>query len=365
MTSLSRSSTYRIPIRCSIHMHTFASDGHTSLADICRTAAQEGIDCVILSDHETLGHRVNGYAGGVLVITGEEVTPGYSSRVTETGAIKGASKNNHLLAIGIQEPIANQDRPPQALIDEVNGQGGMSFLAHPQEPGHSWEAMDIEGFTGLEIWTFKAAWKRGAAHWPSKTYAWRNPDAVLDAPTDMELAWWDELGKQRRVVGIGAADNHSFITDVDGMERIVFPLEIGLTAITSYVWTPERDFSTDPLRAVLDGLRAGNVIIAHDGLFPAREFTVQAYDSRLGRTYWPGDCLEWGEGLSIKVRSPQDISIRVLCDGKQVVEAAGKEFSHPISAPGVWRVEGYLKGRPWVFANPFYVGVWQGQDLSI
>ena len=73
----------KIALRTSVHMHTYASDGMGSLPDICRVAAAEGIDCVVISDHETVGHNFNGYADKVLVVTGEEITPGYSEELND------------------------------------------------------------------------------------------------------------------------------------------------------------------------------------------------------------------------------------------------------------------------------------------
>jgi len=151
------------PLRSSIHIHTYASDGNGSISDICKAARQEGLDCIVIADHDTLGHNINGYAGNLLVITGEEITPQYQERITETGAIKGTSANNHILALGHDKVIHNGGCTPQELINLIHEFGGMPFLAHPDEPGHPWVdwSWSVTGFTGLEIWTYKAAWKRG------------------------------------------------------------------------------------------------------------------------------------------------------------------------------------------------------------
>lgn len=346
-----------IPLKTCIHNHTFASDGNGSLDMICQAAAKEGVDCVIISDHETLGHNVNGYVGKVLVLTGEEVTPAYSSRINERGEIKGASDNNHLLVLGIEQAILNQGLPSQTLIDQASAQGGLTFLAHPREPGHPWEDFDLTGFTGFEIWTFKAAWKRGARKAPSKFYAWRNPDAVLDAPTEDELNFWDAAGRERRVVGIGSADNHAYRTQIDGIDRLLFPWETGMSSLLSVIWVEPDLLEKDPSAAVLSAIRAGRVLIAHHGLHPADGFKV-LLQTVSGKVFWPGDSLPGPDGLQICVESPVPAILRVLRDGMPVYEETAASMQYGIDSPGVWRVEAALDGKAWIYTNPFYVGLW-------
>ncbi len=346
------------PLRSSIHMHTYASDGFGSIYDICGAAVKEGIDCIVITDHDTLGHKINGYAGNLLVITGEEITPQYKERITETGVIKGSSANNHILALGLDQDIRNGDRTSQELIDLVNQAGGMSFLAHPDEPGHPWDNWSIHDFTGLEIWTYKAAWKRGAARAPSKTYAWRNPDSVLVGPNKRELSTWDRLGRQRRIVGLGCADNHSYVSPIEGVDRAVFPWSIGLAGIVSYVWVDPNELESAPVQAFLASIRKGRVIIAHDGLSIARGFTVKAKNQGETKVYWPGDRLENGDGICIEINSPKTAAIRVLRDGSIFHEEETQSCEVQVDGAGVWRVEARLDGRPWIYANPFYIGVW-------
>ena len=348
-----------IPLRCCIHIHTYASDGNASVEDICKAASEEGIDCVVITDHETLGHGVNGYVGDVLVITGEEITPHYSIKPDSCGRMKGASLNNHLLALGIPRSIQSQNMSPQELIDLVNQQGGLSFLAHPMEPGHSWVDWTVERYTGLEIWTYKAAWKRGSEGIASKTYAWRNPDAVIDGPAEEVLARWDKMGRSRRIVGLGSTDNHAYLKEADGVERIFFPWEVGLSGIVSYVWVEAARFSEQPVMAFLDAIENGRVIIAHDGLHVAKGFRATARRKSEPHVFFPGAHIEYAEDLMIEVLSPTSATLRILRNGKLMQEISDLEnCSVPVDSPGAWRVEARLEGRPWVFANPFYIGLW-------
>lgn len=347
-----------IPLRSSIHLHTYASDGWGSISEICEAAGQEGLDCIVISDHDTLGHNLNGYAGDLLVITGEEVTPLYKEKLTEKGEIKGASANNHILTLGLEHGVENGGRTSQELIDLIEERGGMSFLAHPDEPGHPWSDWSVTGFTGLEIWTYKAAWKRGMAEAPSKTYAWRNPDSVLAGPSERQLRLWDSLGRDRRIVGLGCADNHCYVSSIEGVHRAIFPWNVGMTGIVSYVWVEPGELARDPARAFLKAVKNGRVIIAHDGLATARGFSVRAKNLRTAETYWPGDRVENWIDVGIDVLSPEVATVRVLKDGIVFHEEETRRCEAPVDGEGVWRIEARLAGRPWVYANPFYIGVW-------
>lgn len=351
-----------IPLRCCIHVHTYASDGNASVEDICKAAHEEGIDCIVITDHETLGHGVNGYVGDVLVITGEEITPHYSIKPDSYGRMKGASLSNHLIALGIQQSIQSQNRSPQELIDLVNHHEGLSFLAHPMEPGHSWVDWTVERFTGLEIWTYKAAWKRGSERMASQTYAWRNPDDAIDGPAEEVLARWDKLGRSRRIVGLGSADNHAYPREVDGVGRIFFPWEVGLSGIVSYVLVEATEFAEQPVKAFLDAVGNGRVIIAHDGLHVARGFRATARCKAESYLYLPGAGIEFAEDLVIEVLSPTTATFHILRDGELIQEIPDLDKCvATVDSPGVWRVEARLEGRPWVLTNPFYIGLWQEQ----
>lgn len=80
----------------------------------------------------------------------------------------------------------------QDVIDEVNFQGGMFYLAHPLYPTIWWdkeEALKVRGLTGLEVW-------QGDYH-------------ALDLPNRRAFALWDQLNSQgKKVNGIANSDGH-------------------------------------------------------------------------------------------------------------------------------------------------------------
>ena len=59
-------------LSCVVHLHSLHSDGTGSVEEIARAA--EGIDVVLLTDHDTMAAEP-GWYGDVLVLVGEEVSP--------------------------------------------------------------------------------------------------------------------------------------------------------------------------------------------------------------------------------------------------------------------------------------------------
>lgn len=110
--------------RADLHIHSLASDGVSSVADILDHAEQRAmLDVIAITDHERIDAAVAARAmaeergSRVQVIIGEEVT----------------TRGGHLLALFINERI----RPWGSLrstIARVHDQGGLAIIAHPLVP---------------------------------------------------------------------------------------------------------------------------------------------------------------------------------------------------------------------------------------
>lgn len=334
------------------HLHTAVSDGYEPLATLVQAAAAEGVDAMIVTDHETLGHAFNGYSDDVLVLTGEEVTPGYHERLGAGGRLIAGSQNDHLLAFGINQSVANSLDPAEN-VRNVAKAGGHSFSAHPEDPEGRWTDWNVLG-DGMEIWNFKSAWKRGKRKAATATYAWRNPDAVLDPPAPEVLARWDEIGRTRRFVGTCGMDNHAHNYNVDGTIRPLMPWHIGINTLLNYVVVESAAFASDPVRAVLDAFAEGHLSVVHHGYAPARGLSVQLREAG-GAEHRCGDELGYSEGLALVVELPREAEIVVLADGAEQARTVSASLEHRVDQPGVWRVEVLLGGKAWIFSNPFYV----------
>ena len=118
------------------------------------------------------------------------------------------------------------------------------------------------------------------------------------------------------------------------------------------------------MSAFLAAIRSGQVIIAHDGLASARGFTAKAVGAQPEQVFWPGDEVPDELNLSIQIESHRPAEIRIIKNGELYQVNHVQEWSVPIHGRGVWRVEAYLDGHPWIFTNPFYVGGWDKEGKT-
>jgi len=136
-----------------LHMHTFYSDGHLSHEQIAQAALRARLDIVIVTDHNVWVNGFEGYYKNkdkqVLLLIGEEI----HNQARDP-------QKNHLLVFGAGRELAVLASDPQLLLDGVRQAGGLSFLAHPDDPAApvfgetdiSWVDWGVQGFTGLELW---------------------------------------------------------------------------------------------------------------------------------------------------------------------------------------------------------------------
>jgi predicted metal-dependent phosphoesterase TrpH len=109
--------------RADLHIHTLASDGVSSVAQILERAEAVGLDVVAITDHERLdaAHAARAMAEArglrVQVVVGEEIS----------------TRGGHVLALYIEKRI----RPWISLrsaIAQIHEQGGLAIVAHPLVP---------------------------------------------------------------------------------------------------------------------------------------------------------------------------------------------------------------------------------------
>jgi hypothetical protein len=61
-----------------------------------------------------------------------------------------------------------------------------------------------------------------------------------------------------------------------------------------------------------------------------------------------------GEAFAIVADAGRAAALRLVHNGR-VVTAARRALRYTAREPGVYRLEGYRQGRPWLFTNPIYV----------
>ena len=109
--------------RADLHIHSLASDGVSSVAEILGAAQAAGLNAIAITDHDRIEAAValealaRAHESEVEVIVGEEVS----------------SRSGHVVALFIEQRI----RPWQSLratVAQIHEQGGLAIIAHPLVP---------------------------------------------------------------------------------------------------------------------------------------------------------------------------------------------------------------------------------------
>lgn len=333
-----------------LHIHSTLSDGTGTIEEIIADAQEAGLDFLILTDHEHLQARTLGYEGwhgNLLLLVGEEITPRF---------------RNHYLAFNISTPVPGRgNRNPQEFIDAVASQGGLGFLAHPIGDGYFSRAMacpwlnwDVEGYTGIEIWSYMHDWARGV-RWVNVGLALTFPDLVISGPPPEALRRWDALGQRRRVVGIGTLDVHA--KRLPGASVKIFPYVFTFRTIRTHLLLEEslnRQDTHVASQQVYKALAEGHGFMAHDRFADSTgfHFTLRFQGEVVAIM---GDEVFWQVGSTLHAVAPETCRMTLLRNGAVVAEANDKRLSYDVKAPGVYRLEARRRGRPWIFSNPIYI----------
>lgn len=346
-----------------LHMHTPYSDGEAYHGEIARAALRAGLDFVIVTDHNVHVRGVEGYYGPspqrrVLLLVGEEVHD-----------VRRDPQRNHLLVYGVEPELAPYAPDPQELVNQVGENLGSCYIAHPNDPAAplfgeealTWDAWDVEGCTGLELWNFMSEFKLYLTSKPNAIRAAFAPDRYICGPQPETLALWDQLlaeGKQVKVVG--GADAHGATYHMGPLRRVIFPYEYLFRCVNTHVLTSRPlngDSDTDKL-SVLRALRNGHAFVGYDLPHPTGgfRFSAQGQDDRVIM----GGRIRIGHGVTLQTVIPTIAETRLLKDGKIILhEFDGTHYTHIARETGVYRVEVYIrykgKRRGWIFSNPIFV----------
>jgi hypothetical protein len=346
-----------------LHMHTRYSDGSGSHKDIAKAAIRAGLDAVIVTDHNVWVQGLEGYYRErnrrLLMLIGEEIHD--QDRKPQ---------KNHLLVVGANRELAALADDPQTLINAAREAGGLTYIAHPvdlaapafHEPNISWEAWDVQGFNGIELWNGFSEFKmRLKSKLHGLFYAFF-PELIARGPHPEVLRIWDELLLDgNRTVAVGGSDAHSNTHRLGPIQRTVFPYEFHFSSVNTHLMlkqTPVGDFQTDK-RLVLEALAAGRAFVANDLPASARGFRFSAQ----GRTQTVsiGEEIPVEGGVTLQAHLPGLASeCRLIKDGTIVrtwkhVQAC----TYITNEAGYYRLEAYRRHagrqRGWIFTNPIYV----------
>ncbi len=338
-----------------IHIHTVHSDGSGTFQDIVQAARRAGLDFVVVTDHNVLTKEEEGYRDGLLVLVGQEVHD--PNRKPEA---------NHLLCLGVKEDVSHLAADPQQVIDAVNAQGGVTFLAHPIERSSPlvpktfpWVDWRVRGFTGIELWNYMSSFREFAVNYAVGLIFSFLPQAFPEGPLPEVLSLWDDLLVEDKVVAIGGSDAHGKTYRAGPIRRRIFPYDFLFRAVNTHILVPE-PFSGDATHdaaLVYDALRQGHAWVAYDLIGDTRHFRFWA-TFKGGRAIMGDDVSLAGEPI-LHAITPERARFLLRKDGEVVHDRVGRTMTYTVREAGVYRLEvwkrAWGKERGWIFANPIYV----------
>jgi hypothetical protein len=341
-----------------LHVHTSYSDGAALHAEVAQAAAKAGLNFVIVTDHNVWVDGCEGYHGQVLLLVGEELHD-----------VRRQPQANHLLAYGAESELAPLAADPQALIDEVNRRGGLSYLAHPFEyrspispdlDAIPWVDWNVTGYAGLEIWNYMSEFKALARNRLAAVLYAYFPALGISGPFRATLRQWDQLLSQgRRIAAIGGADAHGNTYSLGPIRRVVFPYEHLFRCVNTHVLTerPLNGHLEHDKPLIYDALRAGRTWVGYDLLAPTAGFRFHARS--INNQAMMGEELTRMGATKFEVQTPHSGDIRLVLNGQVVARAGGRNLQYTSADPGAYRVEVYrshrLGRRGWIFSSAIYV----------
>jgi hypothetical protein len=346
-------------VSCVAHVHSTYSDGTATVPELLDAAREAGADAVLLTDHDSLAARRDGWEGthdGVFLLVGTEISP----------------KGGHYLAFGVDEEIPHAGRSSIELARAVRAAGGVGFAAHPFSAGgrmlypplarrivlpHGWPALDVDGGTdGIELWSLTTDAAEG---WRTPAQAWRwlrDPEAaVAQGPPAHHLQRWDRLSARRRVPAIGGLDGHAPGVRMGG--RVRSPLShartFGLLRTHLLCERPLTGAAGEDRAVVLRALAAGAAWLACP-------FVAGADGARFWAERASGGPLVMGaetpdESVLLHLELPRAAEVVVLRDGAPVRRATTAQLELPAHERGGYRVEARIDGRLWLLSNPIHL----------
>lgn len=346
-----------------LHVHTPFSDGAEYHTHVAKQARRAGLDFLVFTDHNVRVKGIEGYfgtydTGYVLVLSGQEVHDRWRN-----------PQCNHTLIYNVTSDVGRYTSDLQTLISHVDDQGGMAFIAHPDdraldwlgEPAIPWLDRHVSGFTGLEIWNYMSRCKDLM---PSRIAGIRTafrPEEVMIGPNPRTMALWDQLLEMGQyAVGIGNADAHGTRVTVGPLTHTVFPYDFLFNCVNTHIITHQPLTGTlNKDRALLyDSLRVGRAFVGYDLLGETRGFRFSAQSQSGSATM--GEQLWVEHGVTLQVLAPRRARIKLIRYGSVVAEENRIDtLSYVVSEPGAYRVEVWLpyrdRERAWIISNPIYL----------
>lgn len=349
-------------ILLNVHIHSTLSDGTGSYAEIAKTAADCGIDVIIITDHNVYPRGLERYYNfgnkSILVLTGEEVHDPLDQ-----------DQKNHLLIFNPAKDYAHLASDHQALLDSIHNDDGLSFIAHPVEsdlpsfgePDISWVDWSIHGFTGLELWNGMSEIKHRSPNGLTAVFYALFPDHLAHSPHPKTIEIWDSLlNKGLKPVGICGADAHQLNKNIGFIKKKIYPYSYHFRALNNHVILPKPlsgRLQSDK-KLIFSALQKGSCFIGYDLIHPSNGFSFSGQGN--SGSCGMGEEIPCSQGITIQISTPAPGKILLFRNGKVIQRWKGADrCAYTTTTPGVYRVEvwrSYLgKRRTWILSNPIYL----------
>ncbi len=331
-----------------IHIHYPIKKLEKTFISLAQDGQAAGIDFLIINSH-TPNKKIatyvklfdkEGYYGRTLVINGEEA--------------EDRLQQNHLLIIGGKKWYGNRDNISQ-VFSEIKNSGCLSFIAHPEgfhkffiyRKDYRWDNRTLNDFNGIEIWSLLFDWAKFTRIYnlPIRYFCLpRN----LKGPSSSLLSLWDSLAQKKTTVGIAGLDIHLLpfvlrcldINNKFKYSNIFKVLRNHILLEEELVFKPEED-----KQKIFNALRKGHLFFSNDYLSDSSGFYFGSEDGYIIM----GDTINIGRPLVVK--NPVSALTRLVFNGRILWENQIKTTVFVPGHPGVYRIEVFYQGLPWIFSN--------------
>jgi hypothetical protein len=331
-----------------IHIHYPLQKLQETFEPVGKEGNMAGLDFLILNSHTPKKNirryeeifSNERYYGKTLVINSEETDDN--------------NKQNHLLVIGGSKWYGNKDETSQVLF-EITRENCLSFIPHPEgihrlfllKKKYFWENWEMEGFTGIEIWSMLFDWAK-------TTRLYNLPVRYLGFPKNLKgpsssiLNRWDALSLRRKVVGIAGLDIHPlplFFGPFDVKKSFAYHNVFKALRNHILLKEPLNGNSMEDKKKILSGLKKGRLFFANDLIANSYGF----YFGTENEEFIMGDTVS--TSIPLTVKSPVKAKIMLVFNGAPLWEEEIKLKRFIPANPGVYRIEAKIGNIPWVFTN--------------
>jgi hypothetical protein len=335
-----------------IHVHTTESDGTKTLEEVAAIGERADLDFILFTDHMNLHNRERGkegFYGRTLALVGYEHND--------------LDDNNHYMLFGTPS-VYDKNMTSAEYVSAGAKDNAIGIIAHPDEirdrmgqyPPYPWTDWNLHGYTGIELWNQMSEWMERLTP-ANKLLMAFSPRKSMVGPSDRVFAQWDEVNRSEKIVGIASVDAHAFPIKVGPFKVEIFPYKVHFRSLRTYIILPEplsSDFATARMQ-VYDAIRDCRAFGAHIRWGDPIGFRFSGRNG--AEQVIAGGRLSNHQGATLEVQLPSRAVMRLVGNGKKLVETAGDKLEYHPTEPGIYRVEAWKQNRCWIFSNHIRIGV--------